>query len=227
MTTYSTIRPGFLAAACLVPVIVAHAAIVYSGPLELTVPENGAAIHFDLLGGQAKLFDTSSTLEGWSCCLYSSISTIEGEDWIDQETWAGLVAQPGLDTLARSDAPFDGLLRLDAGYALNLTEDAWYTGGGGLLNASYNGAFSNDVQWSAGSTGYIGLRLDGNPGWARVSFDADNSLTLHDFAYADGGEQLATGQTAIPEPSTIATVLGLLAGGFVACIRLRRRSKND
>ncbi len=227
MTTYSTIRAGFLAAACLVPVIAAQAAIVYSGPLDLTVPENGAAIHFDLASGQAGLFNAPFALEGWSGCLYSSSSITEGEDWTDQETWSGLVAQPGLDTLARADVPFDGLLRLDAGFELNLPDDAWYTGGGGLLNASYNGAFANDDHWSPGTTGYVGLRLDGYLGWARVSLDADRSLTLHDFAYADAGEQLAAGQTVIPEASTTAMLLGLLVGGYAAVVRLRRRTKGD
>ena len=225
MNVSLNLRACLLAAACLGASVVAQAGIVYSGLLDLSVPEGGASIHFDLPSGQAALFEAPFALEGWSGCLHSSISLTEGEGWTDQETWAGLVAQPGLDTLTRSDASVDALLRFDAGVALNLPDDVWYTGGGGILNTSYNGEFSNDDQWIAGSTGYVGLRLGGNQGWARVSFDADRSLTLHDFAYADGGELLATGQTAIPESSTIAMLLGLLAGGLVVAVRLRQRSK--
>ena len=227
MNAYPILRAGLLATACLASSVAAQAAIVYSGPVELAVPEGGAAIHFDLPSGQAGVFDAPYILEGWSGCLYSSFTLTEGEDWPDQETWAGLATQPGLDTLTRSDAPVDGLLRLDAGFELNRPDDAWYTGGGGLLNSSYNGTFSNDAHWTPGSTGYVGLRLDGNLGWARVTLDAERSVTLHDFAFADAGERIVTGQTAIPEASTTALLLGLSAGGLVVVRRLRQRSKGE
>jgi hypothetical protein len=49
-----------------------------------------------------------------------------------------------------------------------------------------------------------------------------NSFTLVDYAWADSGTTIFTGQTAVPEPGT----LGLLAVGAVGLLLWRRQRAN-
>ena len=95
--------------------------------------------------------------------------------------------------------------------------------------AAYSG-FPHSHWASAGLTGFIGFKFDAGKGtqygWAQIRMDSGpsaNTYTLIDYAFADPGESLSTGQ--VPEPSS----LGLLAlgGGGVLAWRKRRANKKE
>jgi hypothetical protein len=92
-----------------------------------------------------------------------------------------------------------------------------------------NGPFDNNT------TGYLGLRFDGDTGtigtqdaWVKVSFDyAAPQLTMNiqEWAYYDSGAAIEVGDTGVaagPEPATpLLTLLGLGAMGVAASRRRR------
>ncbi len=79
--------------------------------------------------------------------------------------------------------------------------------------------------WNPGDRGYLGLEFTptGNTapnfGWAEVSHNADQSVTLYNFAYEDTGGAIAAG--AVPKPSTLAEAAVLGAAGLLAWRRRR------
>lgn len=85
-------------------------------------------------------------------------------------------------------------------------------------------------QWLAAGTGFIGFRFNNGGGieygWARVTMDGapGNSFKLVDYAWADPGTAIRTGQTsaAVPEPGS----LGLLAVGAAGLLAWRKRRAN-
>ncbi len=95
-------------------------------------------------------------------------------------------------------------------------------------------------QWGTIGTGFVGFRFNNGSGrqygWARIHMDEGvpgNSFTLIDFAWADPGEQIATGQIqGAPAPSEpeslgqevpVSGSLGLLALGGGGLIAWRKR----
>ncbi len=83
--------------------------------------------------------------------------------------------------------------------------------------------------WSPGSTGYIGLSLNNgaNYGWVSVTYNSDQTLTIHDFAYQDSGAAILAGDTgmAIPEPATTGLIAAALAGSVAIFLKRRRAQK--
>jgi hypothetical protein len=122
----------------------------------------------------------------------------------------------------RANAGFRYASKLGSNINLNNLA-AWVFPGGGL--AAFGGHTYS--QWKTPGTGFVGFRFSlGGPsnfyyGWARLTVDGTpgNTFTLVDFAWADGGDQIATGQTVVPEPGS----LGLLAVGAAGLLALRKR----
>jgi hypothetical protein len=93
------------------------------------------------------------------------------------------------------------------------------------------GAYMNNFggDWTAGERGFLGLRLDATGsggflyGWADVSYNVDQSLTLHAFAVDNSSSSIPAG--TVPEPSTGA--LAALFAGSVAAYRIRQRRKAE
>lgn len=81
----------------------------------------------------------------------------------------------------------------------------------------------DNLGWAPGTDGFIGLYNHECLGWLHISYHADQSATLHGFAYANQFEPLNAGQTAIPEPSTVAFVAGILTS--LASVWLKRGAK--
>lgn len=83
---------------------------------------------------------------------------------------------------------------------------------------------ANGTVWTPGTSGFIGVKFDTTTsplfGWVQVSYNADQSISVIDFAYEASGGAILAG--AVPEPSTSSLlVTGLLAGS--AALYLRRR----
>jgi hypothetical protein len=88
---------------------------------------------------------------------------------------------------------------------------------------AYGGGYVHS-QWLSKGTGFVGFRFNGGAGieygWARLTMLAgapDNSFLLVDYAWADPGTAIVTGQ--IPEPGS----LGLLAIGAAGLLLWRRQ----
>jgi hypothetical protein len=99
----------------------------------------------------------------------------------------------------------------------------WLPNGSG---AAYLHKPDYSTSFPAGTRGYIGLRYgsgtDWNYGWADVSYNVDQSLTLHRFA---NETTLNLGIQAVPESG--AGVAGALVAGALGAWKARERSRRS
>jgi hypothetical protein len=186
-----------------------------------------------------------------------TISTVSGHIYWDMGTngGTGFAASSGSSPLADMNLFFDynlsyvrdinkpsaglssyGYLSTTGGFASNFSYGSMIDGVffAGMANLTNNpgvtGNWTND-----GTPGYLGFTFDYDDGigvsyrygWARVSYNADKSLTLYDFAYesnAGTGIAAGAGATPVPEPAAAAALAGLLAGSAAAFKRRRRQT---
>jgi hypothetical protein len=120
------------------------------------------------------------------------------------------VASNGTDSL-------DAAVNFSTGANLDASSPWLTSGGGGFLNKP-----GYPTSFPAGTRGYVGLRYgsgtDWNYGWADVSYNADQSLTLHRFA---NETTLNLGIQAVPESG--AGVAGALVAGTLGAWKARER----
>jgi len=101
--------------------------------------------------------------------------------------------------------------------------------GSKFATLAYHGGYAHS-QWLNKGTGFIGFKFSTfagtEYGWAQLTMnegEPGNSFTLKDFAWADSGTPIFTGETAVvPEPGT----LSLLASGAVGLLLWRRQRAN-
>lgn len=101
--------------------------------------------------------------------------------------------------------------------------------GGYFATLAYKGGYTGS-QWLSTGTGFIGFKFSSPQGteygWAQLTMDEGapgNAFTLKDFAWADPGTPIFTGETtAVPEPGSIS----LLATGAVGLLLWRRQRAN-
>jgi len=93
----------------------------------------------------------------------------------------------------------------------------------GYGTLAFRSGYGGD-QWLATGEGFVGFRFNTGSGvqygWARLTMNSGaplNSFTLNDFAWADVGQSIVTGQ--IPEPGS----LGLLALGAAGLVAWRKQ----
>ncbi len=92
-----------------------------------------------------------------------------------------------------------------------------------MVSGGYDNA---NAHWFGVGTGFLGFKFNNGAGdeygWARVTINhAQNwRFTLVDYAYGTVGQAITAGQTATPEPASLA----LLAVGAVGLLALRKKS---
>jgi hypothetical protein len=109
---------------------------------------------------------------------------------------------------------------------VNPAAHGFVTGANGFFTSfgtlAFRGGYGND-QWLDPGTGFIGFRFNTGAGvqygWVRITMNGSplNSFTMVDYAWADPGETILTGQ--IPEPGS----LGLLALGALGLVAWRKQ----
>lgn len=210
----------------LIAVPSAHAVIIYT-PANVTMSfADGQFLWVDMgtggspgaaaLGPQDRYHPTITSPSFYLFFRYNS----GGPEWVSNDGAVSpgrvfdgnnnAVAQTGISNTVRDLAlgtTIDGSLNLGSNYS------------------RINRSGINDAQWAPGTTGYIGVEFNTNTsplfGWVQLSYNLDQSITVHDFAYESSGGAIGAG---IPEPATTVALAGLLAGS-AALYAKRRRTK--
>lgn len=201
------------AATAVVGTHTAEAEIHYSGPLNQTFNASpggvaSAAIQLDQAGDSLNPFhfrNNSGTKGNAAFFIY------------------------GLD--ARSVAGFESDGSIGLKYASKLGSGIMLSGLANFVSIYGRMAAGNSYansQWTSIETGFVGFRFNGGSGmqygWARIHMDEGapgNSFTLIDYAWADPGITISTGQ--VPEPGSLA-LLALGGAGLMAWRRSRSKS---
>ena len=99
----------------------------------------------------------------------------------------------------------------------------------GIMAEKTCGCSSEHGPWELGGTGFVGFRFNNGAGiqygWARVKLYSTfgYGFRVLDYAYADPGEPIRTGQKSVGEMVTDQGSLGWLALGAVGLLVWRRR----
>lgn len=183
--------------------MVSKANVVYSDVPDLTI-SNGQTIYFNLATSEASTDIAQVTGGGQFQLLYNfgtaAKPMIQGTS---ANGMAALSQDMSFAAKLSSGTPIDSGLSYSAGVQL---------------------ASAGASEWEEGDRGFLGLRLDidgAQYGWADVSYNADQSLTLYSFALDDSGSAISAG--VVPEPTTAA--FAVMFAGSLTAFEMRRRRK--
>lgn|ERR1035437_716822 len=208
---------AFVGTAVLMTASKTDAAIVYSGPLNISVPTTNllGGIYFDLTKPTASFVPTTTgsgpaeglntVLPGWDVNFYRSGA--------GNLRWY----YPKVGTVQLTHAVFNGANHVAA------------LGAGIMVDGSSSlGTYQTMVPEFTGTAAFMGVDfLDASNnklfGWIRINGGPTQGFpaTIVDWAYEDSGAGILTGATAVPEPSSMA--LGCLAAGAAGLAAWRRR----
>lgn len=202
LNAYTTIA-GAVLASSIVPNV--RADIIYSGVINLSVPNNNDGVYINFVTGQTG--STGSLVPGWD---FNPFNDTTGLAFYGEATPQGILAGA-----LGNNAP---ALRLNAGDPIDSS---------GL----YNQFFTSAVNFRSGGLGYLGIRLLNEStgtldyGWALLNTTQGDGYpaTIVSYAFEDTGQSIAAG--AVPEPSTPA-LLAIMAAGAIG-VRKWRRSKSS
>lgn len=202
-----------------------QATIVYTDSPALTVNTPNDAIYFNLTTGAAWT-GTNSLNHGDTTGAEFSLSFNGGDfdaPFIIGHSDSGSVMA---NELGNPDGY--GAVRFAEGDSISKSLIPPYLGGYyTAIGLSYSWT---NTSWLPGDRGYLGFQFkptgqdDMLYGWADVSYNADKSLTLYNFAYEDDGSAIKAGAIqSVPEPSSVA--LTLLAAGGLMAVGMRKKAK--
>ncbi len=209
LASYTAMAGAALAATAATPT--ASANIIYSGPLNVAVPQTSAGIYFNFLTGATSLTSTGFAAYDFNPYLGTGLSFFF--------SGTATTGNAGLQNAS-------GVYQVLAPGALISAAGTYGTAGGAAPMANYR----------AGETGgYLGVHFLNettgavNYGWVQLTTSAGTSptqgfpATVLGYAFDDTGAGILAGQiAAVPEPATV-TLLGVMAAGAVGVRQWRRR----
>lgn len=175
-----------------------EAAIVYSGVVNLTIPNTTNGLYINVVSGAINEPGNTggSSVAGWDLNFWGSSSTLN-------------FFNPG--------TPTGGVYFTGGGTAVSVLA------GGEMIDGSGTWGTSNTL-WNPSATGIVGFRFQNeltsavHYGWGRIVNNSPTDRHLIEFAYEDAaGVGIAAG--AIPTPGSAA----LLAVGAAGLVGRRRR----
>lgn len=200
------------AATALAGVNSAEADIHYSGPLSIT---------FDAAPGSTAL--QTFTLDNAAVLRFAHARTASSSG-------VAFFRIQGAAVSNQFRGIANGSFRYPAnlGTGVNVSAGAFVAHSGNFFaTLAFKSGYANS-QWLSQGTGFIGFKFNSGAGieygWARITMNEGipgNSFTLDDYAWADTGTPILTGETtaAVPEPGS----LGLLAVGAAGLLLWRRQ----
>lgn len=206
---------AFVGTAVLMTASKADAAIVYSGPLNISVPTtNGAGgIYFDLTlphssftpskGGGGSAEGLNTLLPGWDFNFYQSTAYFNNSlRWYFNTGTEAVFNGAGHTSALGAGVMVDGSSTL--GQDLAMTPE--FTSTTAFMGVEFRDASNND-----------------RFGWIRITGGsaAGFPATVVDWAYEDSGAGIQTGAGVVPEPNSLA--LGCLAAGAAGLAAWRKR----
>jgi hypothetical protein len=201
LAAYATLAGVALAAPALAPS--ADATVVYSGPVNLSIPNNFDGVYINLVTGATGT--AGGSVPGWNWDPYNS-GTAMSFFW--------------------NASPNNGGLSSDGGATYAVLPFGASIGGGN----TYIGLTSTAAAagWAAGADAYLGVKIlnsatsTTNYGWIHLMTTGNSGFpaTIVDWAYENTGASLTAGQ--VPEPTTFA-LLGVMAAGALGVRAWRKR----
>jgi len=195
-----------LAGVALAAPAVAKADIVYSGMVNISVPNNFDGVYINFVTGQTGT--SGASVPGWNWNPYNGGTGL-------QFFWNG--------------TPNGGLSLDTTTYAV-LPNGAPISSANVYLNTTSTAA---TAAWRAGSTCYLGIRIinsqtnQTNYGWVHFNTTGSTGFpaTIVEYAFENMGQSIiaGSGTAPCPEPSTSA-LLGLMAAGALG-VRAWRKHK--
>jgi hypothetical protein len=210
----------------------AHAQIVYTNADDLTFQAGGAAVFF--IGSSAGPDQVTYVASGNNRKLsgYSFYIGFQSNDSARPYVWTpgyhGVSGSEQVLTNSANPDPNSLATVITAGTVISGTPPAGSIWGTNLYSFLHNETDPGTEQWTPGTTGYLALKLNDGAdyGWVQVTYNANQTLTIVDFAYNSSGGSIQAGDTglsAVPEPANYALIAGLLAGS-VALYRRRQQA---
>ena len=191
-----------LAGVALASPAVARADLIYSGIVNISVPNNFDGLYINFVTGQTGT--SGASVPGWNWNPYNGGTGL-------QFFW--------------NSAPtpnVNGGLTLDATTYAVLTPSTPISGANMYLNSTSTAA---TAAWRAGANGYLGIRFinsqtnQTNYGWVHFQTSGTSGFpaTIMEYLYENSGQPIG-----VPEPSTTA-LLGVMAAGALGVRAWRKR----
>jgi hypothetical protein len=201
----------------------AEAAIIYSGPENVSLANGSPGLYINLATNVVS--GSPGSAPGWDINPY-----ING----NSGAYFGMYLPPSSTQLVKSSSPSAGgadVAMLSAGATIGPSST--------LIGQPAQFGFMNNAtvgDWVGTGTGYMGVQFTeagvnaGNPvyGWVQISKSTagepsgdPTGITFIDWAYDNTGAAITAGNTGVPEPSSLA----LLATGAIGLLVRRGRAK--